>query len=212
MDVYELVWQTEQHEAYVTLESTNLQNLEHFSDTLIDLSIQLDRPLISTKIVKTFNSIALACLHATAGEYRNFAVNVGVHQSEEWSEGGHLPAFWRVPYLMDDLINVVNRRWDNSGAVELAAYVLWRLNFIHPFRNGNGRTARALSYFVLCVKAGGFLPGKTTIPTLIKETRSDYIKALREADAAFINNRKEDAEAVTIYLQELLKAQLSNRI
>jgi hypothetical protein len=30
---------------------------------------------------------------------------------------------------------------------ELAAYGLWRLNWIHPFVEGNGRTARAVCYF-----------------------------------------------------------------
>ena len=32
----------------------------------------------------------------------------------------------------------------------VAAYVLWRICWIHPFDDGNGRTARAASYFVLC--------------------------------------------------------------
>ncbi|MBL8221394.1 MAG: Fic family protein, partial [Bryobacterales bacterium] len=28
--------------------------------------------------------------------------------------------------------------------------VMWRLNWIHPFFGGNGRTARSASYLVLC--------------------------------------------------------------
>ena len=212
MDVYELVWRTEQHDAYTSLERTNLGNLERFSNNLIRVAIELERPLISTAIIKTFNGIAVACLHTTAGEYRHFPVDVGDHLSEEKSREGQLPAHWRVQSLMDDLVNVVNRKWDSSNSVELAAYVLWRLNFIHPFRNGNGRTARELAYFVLSVKMGGILPGKKTIPSLIKETYRVYIEALKKADAAFIKSRKEDTEALKNYLEDLLEIQLLNRI
>ena len=49
---------------------------------------------------------------------------------------------YRVPGLMDDMVNTVNRDWGESHPIRLSAYVLWRLNWIHPFVNGNGRTAR----------------------------------------------------------------------
>ena len=55
---------------------------------------------------------------------------------------------------MDDFVNLINLYWESGDTVRLSAEVLWRLNFIHPFINGNGRTARAACYFVLCVKCG----------------------------------------------------------
>lgn len=81
---------------------------------------------------------------------------------------------------MDDFVNMVNRYWDSTDPVVLCTYVLWRLNNIHPFINGNGRTARAASYFVLCLKAGGLLGGKATLPELIKRERGEYCDALQE--------------------------------
>ncbi|HET9282483.1 MAG TPA: Fic family protein [Candidatus Angelobacter sp.] len=51
-----------------------------------------------------------------------------------------------------------------KSAIHLAAYVIWRLNWIHPFADGNGRTSRALSYLVLCTRLGERLPGTVTIP------------------------------------------------
>ena len=83
---------------------------------------------------------------------------------------------------MDDFVNVVNWNWEKADPIALAAYVLWRLNHIHPFINGNGRTARASCYFVLCVKAGGLLPGTTILPELIKRERPSYVAALKTAD------------------------------
>jgi hypothetical protein len=34
----------------------------------------------------------------------------------------------------------------DATAIHLAAYLMWRLNWIHPFADGNGRTARMTSY------------------------------------------------------------------
>jgi len=48
------------------------------------------------------------------------------------------------PSLMNSFINEVNRYWETTDVLSLASYCLWRLNHVHPFINGNGRTARAL--------------------------------------------------------------------
>lgn len=81
------------------------------------------------------------------------------------------PDHYRVNALMDDFVNLVNRRWSETEPVSLAAYVLWRLNYIHPFINGNGRTARAACYFVLCVKVKGWLGGDTILPERLRAHR-----------------------------------------
>ena len=66
--------------------------------------------------------------------------------------------------------------------------MLWGINHIHPFINGNGRTARAACYFVLCVKAGKLLRGTQILPELLREpdVRPRYVEALKEADNADI--------------------------
>ena len=89
---------------------------------------------------------------------------------------------------MDDFVNTVNRYWFEMDAIELSAYVLWRLNWIHPFINGNGRTARASSYFVLCVKSNGW-PGKVMLPELLQRNREIYVSGLKKADAISRENR-----------------------
>jgi len=83
---------------------------------------------------------------------------------------------------MDDFVNYVNVNWQTTDAVALATYVLWRMNNIHPFINGNGRTARASCYFVLCVKSGGWLRGEPILPELIRRERDRYVVALKAAD------------------------------
>jgi len=83
------------------------------------------------------------------------------------------------------LCDYVNTNWDSRSALHLAAYVLWKLNWIHPFVDGNGRTARTLSNVVLNVKLDALLPGLPSIPEQIAEDKKPYYDALEEADHAW---------------------------
>lgn len=69
--------------------------------------------------------------------------------------------------------------------MHLCAYVMWRLNWIHPFDDGNGRTSRSASYLVLCAKLGYLLPGRKTVPELIAADKTPYYSSLDDADAAW---------------------------
>ena len=100
----------------------------------------------------------------------------------------------------------VHANWDNTP-VHLASYVMWRVNWIHPFFGGNGRTARAASYPVLCARLGFVLPGSTTIPELIIENRDPYLQALQAADAAW-EAGKLDLSGMQDLMSELLARQL----
>ena len=110
---------------------------------------------------------------------------------------------------MDDFVNVVNRRWEKADPVLLATYVLWRLNHIHPFINGNGRTARAACYFVPCVKVGGWLGGNVILPELLRRERQEYVKALKQVDETAPRDAGEIALAP---LQDLVPRLLKEQI
>jgi Fic family protein len=168
--VFELTG-SEQHPVYQALEISNGSRHYDFLFSIIVTSLNMGRPFLSQQIIKALNFHAIACLHIKAGEYRPCDVTAGQHRP---------PFHYRVQALMDDFINVVNRGWELTDPVALATYVLWRLNNIHPFINGNGRTARASCYYVLCVKAGGLLPGTIILPELIKHNRQEYVAALQE--------------------------------
>jgi Fic family protein len=102
----------------------------------------------------------------------------------------------------------VNEAWErNEYPVHLASYLMWRVNWIHPFFGGNGRTSRAISYMVLCAKLGFPLPGPNTIPDPIAAQRGPYFRALQAADAAYENGAIELSEMQEL-LGELLATQL----
>lgn len=111
---------------------------------------------------------------------------------------------------MDDFVNDVNRNWEAVDPVVMCAYVLWKLNHIHPFINGNGRTARAACYFVLCLRSGAWLPGTTILPELIRQNRDEYIKALKSADAALAGGNVDISE-LHQFITRLLNIQLADK-
>jgi len=86
---------------------------------------------------------------------------------------------------------------------------MWCLNWIHPFDDGNGRTSRAISYLVLCVKLGGSLPGLKTIPDYIVDERDPYYDAIEAADEAEKEGRL-DVTAMEDLLEQLLQQQLDS--
>jgi Fic/DOC family/Transposase DDE domain len=72
---------------------------------------------------------------------------------------------------MDAFFSLIHENWtivDHPTA--LAAFALWNLNYIHPFIEGNGRTARAACYYLICMKQRK-IPGlcaRRIIPFLAK--------------------------------------------
>ncbi len=99
----------------------------------------------------------------------------------------------------------LNDRWTTKSPIRLAAYAMWRLNWIHPFTEGNGRTSRAVSYLVLCLRLRALLPGKFTIPEQIEQNCTQYYKALEAADEALAEGQT-DLSA----MKDLLASMLAN--
>ena len=91
----------------------------------------------------------------------------------------------------------------------LAAYVLWRTCWIHPFDDGNGRAARAASYLVLSLRLGFELPGTRAIPARIKYAPIAFWRALEAADMAWASGTLDVSRLQTL-LAFYLEAQLDD--
>jgi Fic family protein len=112
---------------------------------------------------------ALDGIGSYAGNFRPAGIEIGGSKHQP-------PGAYQVPELVEDLCDYVNNGWTGLPALHLAAYVLWRLNWIHPFTDGNGRTSRAAWYMVMCCKLGYVLPGKLTIPDQISENKQALLR------------------------------------
>jgi Fic family protein len=152
--------------------------------------------------VLALHRIALDGISTYAGNYR--PAGIEIQGSKHTPPGAHL-----VPELVEDMCDYVNANWSTSTPVHLAAYVMWRLNWIHPFVDGNGRTSRVLSYVVLCTRLGFRLPGTMTIPEQIERDRNPYFHGLDEADEACKGGRL-DVSAMESVIGSLLAKQLTN--
>jgi Fic family protein len=151
-------------------------------------------------LILELHQAALDGIHPLAGTYRNSAVSIG--------KSNHMPPrSVEVPDLVTEMCAFVNDNWDDRGAVYLAAYILWRMNWIHPFADGNGRTARIIAYIVLSIKLDSLLPGTPTIPDQIAADKSPYYAALESADASWKKDRLEIAEMEAM-LEQMLAQQL----
>jgi len=115
-----------------------------------------------------------------------------------------------VPDEVHDLCSYINENWNTKGATHLGAYVLWRLNWIHPFADGNGRTSRAISYVVMSIKLDSILPGTPTIPDQIASDKTPYYDALEKADDAWLATGQVDVSALEGMLEAMLARQLLN--
>lgn len=199
MILYEL-FESESHPIYRELADENLERQYGFLVSIVKASVSAERHMISTALLKSLNYHAIACLHVKAGEYRPCPVGVG--------NDFEPPDFHRVPALMDHFINEVNGNWASTDAWSLSAYCLWRVNHIHPFINGNGRTARALCYYVLCVKAGGLIPGSTILPRLMLGQRDEYVRLLKQTDEEFKSANANFLEGLRAFIMKLAIQQL----
>lgn len=180
--------------------ANGLRQFDHVLE-LIEYSLDPERPFrLRLSTILGLNRIALEGIHPNAGGFRPAGVEIKGSKHEP-------PPNYLLPSLLEELCDYVNENWDGQSAIQLAAYVMWRINWIHPFADGNGRTSRALSYLILCVRLGYRLPGSLTIPELIADNKKPYYDALEAADVAFDNGAVDVSEMENL-LDGLLAKQL----
>ena len=166
----------------------------------VSLALKDDRKYrLRSSVIMELNRLAIQRIHRSAGSFRSG--QVGIHGSQHSP-----PPAEAVPALVDDLCDYVNDNWEKSP-IHLAAYLLWRINWIHPFVNGNGRTARALSYCILNIRLGHLLPGTNTIPAQMAAKKDLYYQALEAADEAF-----EHGPIDVSQMEELLEGLLAKQL
>lgn len=155
---------------------------------------------LTPEIVKELQRLAVNQIYRCAGYFRDGPVTLeGVEHRP--------PDHTRVAELVGELCAYLNQNWEQANAVHLAAYVMWRLNWIHPFFGGNGRTSRTASYLVLSARLRCRLPGDQTIPELIVRERTAYQAALRHADDQWSSGRTDVSK-----MEELLSSLLAEQL
>ncbi|TRX50657.1 hypothetical protein FNH22_25385 [Fulvivirga sp. M361] len=143
---------------------------------------------ISADLILKLHHIAFSHLYEWAGAWRRSDFQVGPHVP---------PGYNEVPLRMYQFVDELNFKFgkvkSDKDLIHLLAYAHHRIVFIHPFNNGNGRTARLLTNLIALLK------GYDQIILYHREgqERSIYLKAVRTADNYDYS-----------LLEELIKSQL----
>ena len=128
-----------------------------------------NRTPITEETVKQIHRLLLDKILDEPGEYRTGMITVpGANFTP--------PRSAEIPRLIRELVDWVDRNPWEYPPVELAARFMHRLLIIHPFHDGNGRTARILTNLIL------FRNGYPTLTNISYRDRRQYLEALGEAD------------------------------
>ncbi|MFA5831516.1 MAG: Fic family protein [Candidatus Paceibacterota bacterium] len=130
-----------------------------------------------------------------AGKYRtsNVVITGSDHTPPDASE---------VPMLMREAVEWIGKNKDKIHPIELAAILHHKITHIHPFFDGNGRTARLVMDIVL-LQAG------YPLVVILKNDRKKYYESLDKADkgdiAPFVRFVAQAVErSLNLYLKTLL--------
>jgi Fic family protein len=170
--------------AYLGIE---IDNIVAASNLVLEQCRSGETPVLDVRLIKQFNARVLANLELNPevrpGEIRNYSVGVADYRGAPWEDCEalleKLCAWLRQPWI----VGVKNypaqdqRRLDAIlKAVVSHIYIAW----IHPFGDGNGRTARLLEFFILATGGVPF-PAAHLLSNHYNETRADYYRQLSAA-------------------------------
>jgi Fic family protein len=161
---------------------------------MLERFISKKKDLTEEMILSLHRSILKNIDDAEAGQYRRTNVMIvgAVHIP---------PQAAKVPRLMGELVAWYHVNTRKIPAPELAAWIHHKFVNIHPFTDGNGRTARLLMNLILM--RSGYPPA-----VILTVDRKRYYRVLKEADAdrfggflAFIGRSID--RSLSIYLNAL---------
>ncbi len=163
------------------------------------MASHLDSPFDETllKVINrlvTEHTLSYRCPEAVAGEYTQQDMAAG-----DTVFGDHETLIARVPSLMASTVRAIS---DGNHPMIVAAKWHGYYEYLHPFRDGNGRTGRLLSNFIL-LRAGH--------PLLIIELkdRPQYIAALKA-----IRSEGTDEHLITFFFKtaiERMKSEMAQK-
>lgn len=132
----------------------------------------------SVEDLKKIHGILTFLIEQDAGKFRNHGEAV---------YDGDIQIFMAPPHtmvstLMDNLFNWMNEAKENVNPLILSSIFHYEFVFIHPFSDGNGRTARLWQTAILShwEKAFTYLP----IESMIKKNQEEYYNAIQNCNIA----------------------------
>jgi Fic family protein len=207
-------WELITGEAAHEIEVLNYSNQVNVIDALVHLLMHHHRGTDgscthapSLRVLQEFHRTATLFLLEKPGEFRDGEVVV---RKGDGTVVHTPPSVETMSDYLTAFFDRLTSTWTSQAAQDIGAYSLWMINWVHPFKNGNGRTARAFCYACLSLKLGFVLPGTPTVIDSIMSQRDEYQDALKQADVAFEATGEPNLVPMTGFIDRLLAEQLSS--
>lgn len=145
-------------------EAKNHEKAIHYLENLVQES-----SFLSENEILTLHKLVLDGIEEDfAGRYRNGQVRI---------MGANFipPAGRKIPDLMSRFMKELESKQENSNILDIATFVHHRFVWIHPFFDGNGRTARLIMNLIFM--QSGYPPA-----VILRNDRKKYYDALNQAN------------------------------
>ncbi|MFA5878065.1 MAG: Fic family protein [Candidatus Staskawiczbacteria bacterium] len=145
------------------------KNHQEALDYLYDLVSKDKRNTFSESLIRSFNQMVIQDIDKEwGGRYRTSEVIIMGAEHKP-------PQAVEIPKLIFDLIGWIKNNKNKLHPIELAAIIHYKLVAIHPFFDGNGRTARLLMNVIL-------MENGYPLAIILKNDRKKYYNVLAKAD------------------------------
>ena len=136
----------------------------------------------SVKDLKKIHGILTFAIEDDSGQFRNHGEAVYDGDIQIFMAPPHK----MVPTLMDNLFKWMNQAKENVNPLILSSIFHYKFVFIHPFSDGNGRTARLWQTAILAhwKELFKYIP----IETIIKKYQEEYYTAIQNCNNAGNSN------------------------
>lgn len=174
------------------LEAKSHQDALEFIYDLVELNSHFT---LSQNLIRQVQSLVIAPIDKNiAGKYRFGSVAIAGSNIKP-------PTAISIPYLMSKIITWFSQNQKKLHPIELASILHHKLVAIHPFDDGNGRTAR-LTMNIILLNAG------YPLVVILKNDRKKYYETLSKADKGdllpFIRFIAQSVErSLNIYLETI---------
>ena len=153
---------------------------DHYNAFLMLKEAAKEKRKLSIDFIKEISSIVMKSTGSKVSTISgDFDTSKGdLRLAQVYVDVKYFPDFSKVPKLLQQLVDNVNNRIDHSlgdEIIKLSADVHYNFVNIHPFGDGNGRTARLLMNYIQ-------LYYKEPLIKIFTEDRAAYIDALNETE------------------------------
>jgi fido (protein-threonine AMPylation protein) len=158
--------------------------------------VRSGRTRITESVLLEIHRLTIEGIYPCAGTYRDALTKIEITDTD------HKPAHAsQVRTEVCDMLEWLYGEGAARSPIERAAYVLWRINYVHPFNGGNGRVARAMAYLVMAFEVAPIFSGEP-LPAKLKARKQEYVEALKAAD-------KGDLQPLQSLVLECFQAQIA---